>query len=78
MYFIKSKLALAFKIKKSNNKGRSSRDQLLVQKNVFVHISAVHRCAFASLLSGGFTTMAVINPPEKNWQIAPLRSVSEE
>jgi hypothetical protein len=25
----------------------------------------VHRGAFASFLSGGFTTMTVINPPEK-------------
>ena len=33
---------------------------------------------FASLLSSGFTTMAVINPSKKNWQIAPLCSVSEE
>ena len=30
---------------------------------------------FASLLSGGFTAMAVINPPERNWQIAPLCTV---
>ena len=30
---------------------------------------------FASLLSGGFTTTAVINPPERNWQNASLCSV---
>ena len=30
---------------------------------------------FASFLSGGFTTMAVIDPPEKKWKNAPLWSV---
>ena len=30
---------------------------------------------FASFLSGGFTTMAVINPPEKKLANAPLCSV---
>ena len=29
---------------------------------------------FASLLSGGFTTMAVMNPPEKKLKNAPLCS----
>jgi hypothetical protein len=80
MYFIKSKPALAFKIKNSNNKGRSSRDQLLQMcKRMCLYLS--QQCTdvrFASLLSGGFTTMAVINPSEKNWQIAPLCIVSEE
>ena len=27
---------------------------------------------FASFFSGGFITVIVINPPEKNWQNAPL------
>ena len=43
-----------------------------MQKNVFVPISAVHRSAFCQ------SSLAVINPSEKNWQIAPLCSVSEE
>ena len=30
---------------------------------------------FASFLSGGFTTMALLNPLERNWQNAPLCSV---
>ena len=32
---------------------------------------------YSSFLSGIFTTMAVINPPEKNWQIAPLSTVAK-
>ena len=32
---------------------------------------------FASFLSGGFTTMAVIDPPEKKWKNAPLCSVAK-
>ena len=35
-------------------------DQKLVSPN-FVHCTDMH---FASFLSGGFTTMAAINPPE--------------
>ena len=34
--------------------------------NCFVRLQQCTEVRFASLLSSGFTTMAVINPPEKN------------
>ena len=38
-------------------------------------IRTLHWGAFCQFLSGGFTTMAVINTPERNWQNASLCSV---
>ena len=45
---------------------RILRLRLFLEENLLLHLTK--QCTevrFASLLSGGFTTMAVINPPEK-------------
>jgi len=37
-------------------------------QNRISYIGIIAEVRFASFLSGGFITMAVMNPPEKNWK----------
>ena len=49
----------------SRSRGSINGDIVVGQPMKHTNCCAVHRGAIASFVSGGFTTMTVINPPEK-------------